>query len=83
MTTDRRYTPAELAEISGRWSFADPLRPPATDEEPWLPADPDPQRGVSLLDAAVVGSGLWVYAVAIVATALLAVLVVLGIRKLP
>lgn len=81
MTPDRRYTPAELAEISGRWTFVDPLRPPATDEEPWLPADPDPQPGMSLLDAAVLATGLWTWAVAIAAAALLVVLALIGLRR--
>lgn len=61
---------------------ADPLRPPETDEEPWMPADPAPQHGINLLEAAIVGTGVWVWATAAVAAALVAVLVVIGIRRL-
>jgi hypothetical protein len=32
------YTPAEIGALA---SGFDPLRPPATDEEPWLPGDPE------------------------------------------
>jgi hypothetical protein len=64
-----------------QWApFADPLRPFGTDEEPWLPADPGPQHGLSLLDGAVVGVAWWVYLTGAVSAALAVVLLLLGIR---
>lgn len=49
----------------------DPLRPPATDEEPW-----------DVLEAAVVGTAWWAGALAVVVLALTAVLALLGLRSL-
>lgn len=78
---DRRYTPDEIAAVA-RWrEWPDPVRPPATDEEPWLPANPDSQRGLSLLDAFVVLTAWWVYLTAAVSAALAVVLLLLGIRR--
>lgn len=59
----------------------DPLRPPETDEEPWLPPSATlPAPRADLLDAAIVTTSLWAYAAAAVAGALVAVLLVLGAR---
>jgi hypothetical protein len=62
------YARDEWARMGARW--ADELRPPETDEEPW-----------DVLDAAIVGTAWWAVAVAVVGGALAAVLVVLGIRR--
>lgn len=72
-----RYSPAEVRALA--WSF-DPLRAPETDEEPWLPASPGEPRGFSMFGLEHL-AGRWIVATAVVAAALVAVLVVLGIGR--
>lgn len=56
------------------WRDIDPLH---VDEEPWTPADPEAR---DLYEAAEQAIAWWAIASAIVAAALLAVLVAIGIR---
>jgi hypothetical protein len=60
-----------------------PLRaPPSGDRRGAVDAgDPAPPRGLDLLDGATVLTAWWVYLTAAIAAALVAVLVVIGIRR--
>jgi hypothetical protein len=60
--------------------IADPLRPWETDVDV-LPYRESSPRGLDLLDGATVLTAWWVYLTAAIAAALVAVLVVIGIRR--
>jgi hypothetical protein len=60
--------------------FADPLRPWETDVDVLPYREPSP-RGLDLLNGATVLTAWWVYLTAAIAAALVAVLVVIGVRS--
>jgi hypothetical protein len=60
--------------------FADPLRPWETDVDVLPYREPSP-RGLDRLDVVALLTAWWVYVSAAIAAALVAVLVVIGIRR--